>query len=52
MTLEQIFQKIREQKRLTRGEGLALIQRGELLDLAEAANEVRFRINPDPMSRS
>jgi len=48
MMLDAVYEKVRRRERLTREEGLALLQKGELLDLAEAANEVRFRINPDP----
>ncbi|MCC6398069.1 MAG: dehypoxanthine futalosine cyclase [Bacteroidetes bacterium] len=48
MKLENVYGKARAGGRLTREEGLALLKHGELLDLAESANEVRFRINPDP----
>jgi cyclic dehypoxanthinyl futalosine synthase len=48
MRLEDIYGKAREGKRITREEGLALLKHGELLDLADAANVVRYRLNPDP----
>ena len=48
MKLDAVYEKLLRRERITREEGLALLQKGELLDLAEAANEVRFRINPDP----
>jgi cyclic dehypoxanthinyl futalosine synthase len=41
-----ISKKIRESERLTPEDGLFLLQRGELLDLGELANEIRFRKNP------
>jgi cyclic dehypoxanthinyl futalosine synthase len=47
MKLETVYDKARQKERITREEGLALLQQGELLDLAETANEVRFRINPE-----
>jgi cyclic dehypoxanthinyl futalosine synthase len=47
MKLEAVYDKVRRRERISREEGLALLQQGELLDLAEAANEVRFRINPE-----
>ena len=48
MTLEGIFGKIRKGRRITPGEGLFLLQNGELLDLGGVANEIRFRKNPKP----
>lgn len=46
--LQEIYTKVREGKRISREEGLAVLRQGELLDLADVANVVRFRINPDP----
>lgn len=46
--LQDIYTKVREGRRISRDEGLAVLRHGELLDLADVANEVRFRINPDP----
>ena len=46
MTLSAIFEKVRKNERITREEGLALLQKAELLDLGDLANEVRFRKNP------
>lgn len=45
--VSEILAKIRSATRITREEGLALLKEASLLDLAEAANEVRFRINPE-----
>jgi cyclic dehypoxanthinyl futalosine synthase len=44
--LSDIYRKVREAGRATREEGLLLLTRGQLLDLADVANEVRFRKNP------
>src|SRR5207247_2738332 len=46
MTLSSIFEKVRNRERISREEGLALLQETELLDLGDLANEVRFRKNP------
>ena len=46
MLLSEIFTKARADERIARDEGLALLQRAELLDLGELANEIRFRKNP------
>jgi len=48
MTVREILGKALTGQRLRREEGLALLQRAELLDMAEAANTVRFRMNPKP----
>ncbi len=48
MTLSSIFQKIQSQQRLTREDGLFLLNNAELLDLGGMANEIRFRKNPKP----
>ena len=45
---EAIEEKILSGQRLSREEGLWLWQRGELLELAQLANRVRFRRNPEP----
>ena len=47
MELAGIFSKIRAGERITRDEGLFLFQKSQLLDLADLANDVRFRMNPD-----
>ncbi|HTK81930.1 MAG TPA: cyclic dehypoxanthinyl futalosine synthase [Bacteroidota bacterium] len=48
MQVSQIIESVRSGKRISREEGLALLQKAELLDLGELANEIRFRKNPDP----
>ena len=48
MRLTDIYAKVRKGERIGRDEGLSLLQHGELLDLAELANELRFRKNPEP----
>jgi cyclic dehypoxanthinyl futalosine synthase len=45
---EAIEEKVLSSRRLTREEGLWLWQRGDLLELAQLANTVRFRKNPEP----
>jgi cyclic dehypoxanthinyl futalosine synthase len=47
MTLEEIYQKVREGIRISREEGLFLLRNTELLDLGDMANEIRFRKNPN-----
>jgi cyclic dehypoxanthinyl futalosine synthase len=42
-----ILRKARSGERISREEGLFLLGHAELLDLAETANEVRFRKNPE-----
>jgi cyclic dehypoxanthinyl futalosine synthase len=46
--LSDIYRKARDGGRVSREEGLLLLSQGELLDLAEVANEIRFRKNPNP----
>ena len=46
MTLEEIYQKVREGVRISREEGLFVLKNAELLDLGDMANEIRFRKNP------
>ncbi len=48
MTLEKIYSGIRSGNRMTREEGLFVLQNADLLDLGELANEIRFRKNPKP----
>jgi len=48
MTLEAIFSKIRRSDRITKDEGLFVLQNAELLDLGDLANEIRFKKNPKP----
>ena len=45
--LKDITSKVDRGERLNTEEGLWLLRNGELLDLAELANEVRFRKNPE-----
>ena len=45
---ESIEQKVLSGKRLSREEGLWLWQKGDLLELAQLANTVRFRHTPQP----
>ncbi|MGA9121341.1 MAG: cyclic dehypoxanthinyl futalosine synthase [Bacteroidota bacterium] len=45
-SMRDILEKSKAGERLEREEGVALLQRVELLDLAEAADAVRFRMNP------
>ncbi len=45
--VSEILKKVRDGNRIGREEGLALLKDADLLDLAEAANEVRFRMNPE-----
>jgi cyclic dehypoxanthinyl futalosine synthase len=47
MQLSDIARNIRDGQRISREEGLYLLRNGDLLDLADLAGEVRFRINPD-----
>lgn len=47
MQLKDIHTKIRSGKRLTPDEGLFLLEKSELLDLGDLANEIRFKKNPD-----
>jgi cyclic dehypoxanthinyl futalosine synthase len=48
MILSEINTKIRNHERITREEGLALLQKFSLLDLGALANEIRFQKNPKP----
>lgn len=48
MKLDAVYDAVRGGERITRAQGLALLQHGELLDLAGAANDMRFRLHPDP----
>jgi cyclic dehypoxanthinyl futalosine synthase len=45
--LEQIQQKVRNAERITREEGLWLLKNASTLDLAELAETVRYRLNPE-----
>ena len=45
---EAIEEKILSDRRLSREEGLWLWQHGDLLELAQLANRVRYRLNPEP----
>jgi cyclic dehypoxanthinyl futalosine synthase len=46
--LRDVLAKARSGKRITPEEGLELLQHAELLDLGDAANEIRFQKNPRP----
>jgi cyclic dehypoxanthinyl futalosine synthase len=46
---EAIEEKVLSSSRLNREEGLWLWQRGDLLELAQLASRVRFRLNPEPV---
>jgi cyclic dehypoxanthinyl futalosine synthase len=48
MPLENIYSKSRAGERLTREEGLALLREGDLLEMGSAAEEIRYRKNPNP----
>ncbi len=48
MQLSELHTKIRAGERITRDEGLYLLQKGELLDLGALAGEIRFKKNPNP----
>ncbi|HTX19265.1 MAG TPA: cyclic dehypoxanthinyl futalosine synthase [Bacteroidota bacterium] len=43
-----LFSKVRGGDRLSTAEGLFLLRNTELLDLADLANEIRFKKNPSP----
>ena len=47
--LEAVEEKALSGQRLSREEGLWLWQHAELLELAQLANHVRFRLNPEPL---
>jgi len=44
----ELYSKIRSGQRITKEEGLFLLRSAELLDLADLANEIRFKKNPAP----
>src|SRR3989338_9222900 len=46
---EALEEKVLSARRLTREEGLWLWQCGDLLELAQLANHVRDRLNPEPV---
>ena len=45
--LESIREKVTKGERLTSAEGLALLKNGDLLELAQLAEIVRYRLNPE-----
>jgi cyclic dehypoxanthinyl futalosine synthase len=47
LSLENIYIKVQRDERVSQGEGLLLLQKSSLLDLAETASLVRFRKNPE-----
>ncbi len=46
---ESVAEKVLAGERLTREDGLALLQAGDLLEVGQLANTVRLRHNPDPV---
>jgi len=48
MTLEAIQRRVRAGKRISEDEGVFFLANADLLDLADLANEMRFRKNPNP----
>jgi cyclic dehypoxanthinyl futalosine synthase len=46
MNLAAIYKKVKTGKRILSDEGLRILRESELLDLAEMANDARFRKNP------
>ncbi|MFA4915270.1 MAG: cyclic dehypoxanthinyl futalosine synthase [Syntrophales bacterium] len=46
--LSKIYTKIRNGERISEDEGIFLLRHAELLDLADMANEIRFKNNPKP----
>ncbi|HLP18352.1 MAG TPA: cyclic dehypoxanthinyl futalosine synthase [Bacteroidota bacterium] len=48
MHISDIYARIRNNERITKDEGIMLLRNAELLDLADLANEIRFKKNPDP----
>ena len=48
MTLSVLMERSRAGERLSRNEGLELLRHAELLDLGGTANDIRFRLNPEP----
>ncbi len=47
MQLSHIFSQARSGARITPEEGLLLLQKADILDLGDLANEIRFRKNPE-----
>jgi len=47
VSLLEIYRKVRSGERVSRAEGLRILAESELLDLADLANDIRFRNNPD-----
>ncbi|HEY4644628.1 MAG TPA: cyclic dehypoxanthinyl futalosine synthase [Bacteroidota bacterium] len=46
--IKELYTKVRAGHRLNAQEGFTLLQKSDLLDLGELANEIRFRKNPKP----
>ncbi|MFQ5797283.1 MAG: cyclic dehypoxanthinyl futalosine synthase [Bacteroidota bacterium] len=46
--VREILKKVRGGERISSEEGLTLLQKAELLDLGELANEIRYQKNPKP----
>jgi cyclic dehypoxanthinyl futalosine synthase len=47
MQPSDVTRKVRDGQRITREEGLFLLRNCDLLDMADLAGEIRFRMNPD-----
>ncbi|MBI4354555.1 MAG: dehypoxanthine futalosine cyclase, partial [Candidatus Omnitrophica bacterium] len=47
--MSTIAEKVLAGERLTREDGRAILQEGDLLELGQLANTVRLRHNPDPV---
>ena len=48
MTVKSIFGAIEAGDRISREQGLFLLQNADLLDLGDCANSIRFKRNPNP----
>ncbi len=48
-SLETLYSKIKNGERINSEEALNLLTHGELLDLADAANQMRKKLHPEPM---
>ena len=46
MQLSDVVHKVGEGERISREEGLVLLRQADLLQLAELANQIRYRVNP------
>jgi len=48
-SLETLYSKIKNSERINSEEALNLLMHGELLDLADTANQIRKRLHPEPI---